>query len=132
MNETKRTAEVSQIASLIRAKAQKHPEVIDIVVALVDRVSQSSQPEIEALGKQLEQHEGDYPAIMKLLGIQPSPQNSTQHSAEQYFNVPCAFSLSGNESILPDPESLFPTHLHRHPTHPEAKPMQCRHIWRYL
>ena len=31
MNETKRTAEVSQIASLIRAKAQKHPEVIDIV-----------------------------------------------------------------------------------------------------
>ena len=33
---------------------------------------------------------------------------------------------------LPDSESLFPTHLHRHPTHPEAKPMQCRHIWRYL
>ena len=32
MNETKRTAEVSQIASLIRAKAQKHPEVIDIVI----------------------------------------------------------------------------------------------------
>ena len=30
-NSTKRTAEVSQIASLIRAKAQKHPEVIDIV-----------------------------------------------------------------------------------------------------
>ena len=50
-NSTKRTAEVSQIASLIRAKAQKHPEVIDIVVALVDRVSRSSQPEIEALGK---------------------------------------------------------------------------------
>ena len=47
-NSTKRTAEVSQIASLIRAKAQKHPEVIDIVVALIDRVSQSSQPEIEA------------------------------------------------------------------------------------
>lgn len=44
----------------------------------------------------------------------------------------CAFSLSGNESILPDPESLFPTHLHRHPTQREAKPMQCRHIWRYL
>ena len=74
-NSTKRTAEVSQIASLIRAKAQKHPEVIDIVVALIDRVTQSSQPEIEALGKQLEQHEGDYPAIMKLLGIQPSPQH---------------------------------------------------------
>ena len=49
--------------------------MIDIVVALVDRVSRSSQPEIEALGKQLEQHEGDYPAIMKLLGIQPSPQH---------------------------------------------------------
>jgi hypothetical protein len=32
-NSTERTAEVSQIASLIRAKAQKHPEVIDIVVA---------------------------------------------------------------------------------------------------
>lgn len=77
-NSTKRTAEVSQIASLIRAKAQKHPEVIDIVVALIDRVSQSSQPEIEALGKQLEQHEGDYPAIMKLLGIQPSTK---QHIA---------------------------------------------------
>ena len=30
-NSTKRTAEVSQIASLVRAKAQKHPEVIDIV-----------------------------------------------------------------------------------------------------
>lgn len=74
-NNTKRTAEVSQIASLIRAKAQKHPEVIDIVVALIDRVTQSSQPEIEALGKQLEQHEGDYPTIMKLLGIQPSPQH---------------------------------------------------------
>ena len=74
-NTTERTAEVSQIASLIRAKAQKHPEVIDIVVALVDRVSRSSKPEIEALGKQLEQHEGDYPAIMKLLGIQPSPQH---------------------------------------------------------
>lgn len=74
-NSTERTAEVSQIASLIRAKAQKHPEVIDIVVALIDRVSQSSQPEIEALGKQLEQHKGDYPAIMKLLGIQPSPQH---------------------------------------------------------
>ena len=27
-NSTERTAEVSQIASLIRAKAQKHPEVI--------------------------------------------------------------------------------------------------------
>ena len=75
-NNTKRTAEVSQIASLIRAKAQKHPEVIDIVVALIDKVSQSSQPEIEALGKQLEQHEGDYPAIMKLLGIQPPALNS--------------------------------------------------------
>lgn len=78
MNEqsnTKRTAEVSQIASLIRAKAQKHPEVIDIVVALIDRVSQSSKPEIEALGKQLEQYSGDYPAIMNLLGIQPSPQH---------------------------------------------------------
>ena len=72
-NITKRTAEVSQIANLIRA--QKHPEVIDIVVALIDRVSQSSKPEIEALGKQLEQHEGDYPAIMKLLNIQPSPQH---------------------------------------------------------
>ena len=134
MNETKRTAEVSQIASLIRAKAQKHPEVIDIVVALIDKVSQSSQPEIEALGKQLEQHSGDYPTIMRLLNIQPSPPalNSTQHSAEPYFNVSCAFSLSGNESILPDPESLFPTHLHRYPTQREAKPMQCRHIWRYL
>ena len=75
MNETKPTEDVSQIATQNRAKAQKHPEVIDIVVALVDRVSQSSQPEIEALGKQLEQHEGDYPAIMKLLGIQPSPQH---------------------------------------------------------
>ena len=75
MNETKRTAEVSQIASLIRAKAQKHPEVIDIVVALVDRVSQSSQPEIEALGKLVELYEGVYPAIMKLFGIQPSPQH---------------------------------------------------------
>ena len=78
MNEqssTKRTAEVSQIASLIRAKAQKHPEVIDIVVALIDRVSQSSKPEIEALSKQLEHHSGDYPAIMKLLNIQPSPQH---------------------------------------------------------
>lgn len=74
-NNTKRTAEVSQIASLIRAKAQKHPEVIDIVVALVDRVSRSSKPEIEALGKQLEQREGDYHAIMKLLNIQPSPQH---------------------------------------------------------
>ena len=31
-NSTERTAEVSQIASLIRAKAQKHPEVIDIVL----------------------------------------------------------------------------------------------------
>ena len=47
-NSTERTAEVSQIASLIRAKAQKHPEVIDIVVALIDKVSQSSKPEIEA------------------------------------------------------------------------------------
>lgn len=74
-NSTERTAEVSQIASLIRAKAQKHPEVIDIVVALVDRVSRSSQPEIEALGKQLEQHSGDYPTIMRLLNIQPSPQH---------------------------------------------------------
>ena len=46
--------------------------------------------------------------------------------------MPCAFSLSGNESILPDPKSLFPTHLHSIPTHPEVKPMQCRHIWRYL
>ena len=74
-NSTQRTAEVSQIASLVRAKAQKHPEEIDLVVAMVDRVSQSSQPEIEALGKPLEQHEGDYPAIMKLLNIQPSPQH---------------------------------------------------------
>ncbi len=74
-NSAKRTAEVNEMAKLIRAKAQKHPEVIDIVVALIDRVSQSSQPEIEALGKQLEQHEGDYPTIMKLLGIQPSPQH---------------------------------------------------------
>ena len=74
-NSAKRTAEVNEFANLIRAKAQKHPEVIDIVVALIDRVSQSSQPEIEALGKQLEQHKGDYPAIMKLLGIQPSPQH---------------------------------------------------------
>ncbi len=74
-NNAERTAEVSQIASLIRAKAQKHPEVIDIVVALIDRVSQSNQPEIEALGKQLEQHSGDYPTIMKLLNIQPSPQH---------------------------------------------------------
>ena len=72
---TERTAKVSQIASLIRAKAQKHPEVIDIVVALIDRVLQSSKPEIEALGKQLEQHSGDYPAIMRLLNIQPSPQH---------------------------------------------------------
>ena len=38
MNETTRTAEVSQIASLIRAKAQKHTEEIDIVVALAARV----------------------------------------------------------------------------------------------
>lgn len=74
-NSAKRTAEVNEMAKLIRAKAQKHPEVIDIVVALIDRVSQSSQPEIEALGKQLEQHGGDYPAIMKLLNIQPSPQH---------------------------------------------------------
>ena len=74
-NSTERTAEVNEMAKLIRAKAQKRPEVIDIIVALIDRVSQSSQPEIEALGKQLEQHEGDYPAIMKLLGIQPSPQH---------------------------------------------------------
>ena len=74
-NSAERTAEVSQIASLIRAKAQKHPEVIDIVVALIDRVSQSSKPEIEALGKQLEQHSGDYPTIMRLLNIQPSPQH---------------------------------------------------------
>lgn len=74
-NSAKRTAEVNEMAKLIRAKAQKHPEVIDSVVALIDRVSQSSQPEIEALGKQLDQHEGDYPAIMKLLGIQPSPQH---------------------------------------------------------
>ena len=74
-NSTKRTAEVSQIASLIRTKAQKHPEVIEIVVALIDRVSQSSKPEIEALGKQLEQHSGDYPTIMRLLNIQPSPQH---------------------------------------------------------
>ena len=74
-NSAEHTAEVSQIASLIRAKAQKHPEVIDIVVALIDQVSQSSRPEIEALGKQLEQHSGDYPAIMKLLNIQPSPQH---------------------------------------------------------
>ena len=72
---TERTAKVSQIASLIRAKAQKPPEVIDSVVALIDRVSQSSKPEIEALGKQLEQHSGDYPAIMRLLNIQPSPQH---------------------------------------------------------
>lgn len=74
-NTTESTAEVSQIASLIRAKAQKHPEVIDIVIALIDKVSQSSQPEIEALGKQLEQHSGDYPTIMRLLNIQPSPQH---------------------------------------------------------
>lgn len=74
-NSTKRTAEVNEMAKLIRAKAQKHPEVIDIIVALIDRVSQSSKPEIEALGKQLEQYSGDYPAIMKLLGIQPSPQH---------------------------------------------------------
>ena len=74
-NSTERTAEVSQIASLIRAKAQKHPEVIDIVVALIDQVPQSSQPEIEVLGKQLEQHSGDYPTIMRLLNIQPSPQH---------------------------------------------------------
>lgn len=74
-NSVERTAEVSQIASLIRAKAQKHPEVINIVVALIDRVSQSSQPEIEALCKQLEQHSGDYPTIMRLLNIQPSPQH---------------------------------------------------------
>lgn len=74
-NTTERTAEVSQIASLIRAKAQKHPEVIDIVIALIDKVSQSSQPEIEALGKQLEQHSGNYPTIMRLLNIQPSPQH---------------------------------------------------------
>lgn len=74
-NSTERTAEVSQIASPIRAKAQKHPEVIDIVVALIDQVSQSSQPEIEVLGKQLEQHSGDYPTIMRLLNIQPSPQH---------------------------------------------------------
>ena len=100
-NNTKRTAEVSQIASLIRAKAQKHPEVIDIVVALVDRVSQSSKPEIEALGKQLEQHEGDYPAIMKLLGIQPSPPalNSTQHSAEPCFSGFCALFIY-SKSVL--------------------------------
>ena len=75
LNSAERTAEVSQIASLIRAKAQKHPEVIDIVVALIDRVSQSSKPEIEVLGKQLEQHSGDYPTIMRLLNIQPSPQH---------------------------------------------------------
>ena len=74
-NSTERTAEVSRIASLIRAKAQKHPELTDIVVALIDKVSQSSQPEIEALGKQLEQHSGDYPTIMRLLNIQPSPQH---------------------------------------------------------
>jgi len=74
-NSAKRTAEVNEMANLIRAKAQKHPEVIDIVVALIDRVSQSNAQEIEALGKQLEQHKGDYPAIMKLLGIQPSPQH---------------------------------------------------------
>lgn len=74
-NSAERNAEVNEVAKLIRAKAQKHPEIIDILVALVDRVSQSSQPEIEALGKQLEQHSGDYPAIMKLLGIQPSPQH---------------------------------------------------------
>ena len=74
-NNTKRTSEVSQIASLILAKAQKHPEVIDIVVALIDKVSQSSQPEIEALGKQLEQHSGDYLTLMRLLNIQPSPQH---------------------------------------------------------
>ena len=74
-NSTKRTAEVRPIASMDRAKAQNHPEVIEILVALIDKVSQSSQPEIEALGKQLEQHEGDYPAIMKLLNIQPSPQH---------------------------------------------------------
>lgn len=49
--------------------------MIDIVVALIDKVSQSSQPEIEALGKQLEQHSGDYPTIMRLLNIQPSPQH---------------------------------------------------------
>lgn len=74
-NSAERTAEVNEVVNLIRAKAQKHPEVIDIAVALIDRVSQSSQPEIEALGKQLEQHSGDYLAIMKLLGIQPSPRH---------------------------------------------------------
>ena len=36
---------------------------------------QNSQPEIEALGKQLEQHSGDYPTIMRLLNIQPRPQH---------------------------------------------------------
>ena len=36
---------------------------------------QNSQPEIEALGKQLEQHSGDCPAIMRLLNIRPSPQH---------------------------------------------------------
>ncbi len=42
-----------------------------------------------------------------------------------FVNMPCILSF-------PDPESLFPTHLHSVPTQPEAKPMQCRHIWRYL
>ena len=74
-NSTESTAEVSQIVDLIRAKAQKHPEVIYIAEALIDRVSQSSQPEIEALYKQLDQHRGDYPAIMRLLNIQPSPKH---------------------------------------------------------
>ena len=40
--------------------------------------------------------------------------------------------MFGNILSLPDPESLFPTHLHSVPMHPEAKPTQCRHIWRYL
>ena len=30
---------------------------------------------VEKIQENQEQHEGDYPAIMKLLGIQPSPQH---------------------------------------------------------
>lgn len=53
-------------------------------------------------------------------------------SAEPENKGFCALFVFGNILSFPDPESLFPTHLHSVPTQPEAKPMQCRHIWRHL
>ena len=49
---------------------------------------QNSQPEIEALGKQLEQHSGDCPAIMRLLNIQPSPQKPVSRASAQASHAP--------------------------------------------